>query len=399
MNLAGNRNRTAPFSEVAAIITGKTPSKKIPAYFGGSIPFVTPVELDLEDPITITKTCLTEQGADQVKIIPKDSVMVSCIGSLGKVGIAGDDLCTNQQINSLVFDQSEVWPRYGYHYCKLLKPYLEGIAPSTTLPIVNKSRFSEIRMPLPELPKQQRIAAILDKADALREKRRQAIAKLDELLQSVFLDMFGDPVTNPKGWPEGTIEAVTKDKSDLRCGPFGTQLKVHELVESGVPLWGIENVLNNRFEAETTKYITEDKADELKAFAVKQGDVLITRMGTIGRACVVPDSVAEGRISYHLFRVRPSPEKCLPEFLSSTISRSGVFHAQLKRLAHGAIMSGLSTSILKEVRFLLPPIRLQERYIAKVKSIERQIAISVENLEALDDLFTSLQQRAFKGEL
>ena len=124
MNLTQKKYKQTSFSEVATIITGKTPSKTNPSFFGGKIPFVTPAELDLEDPVITAKTYLTEQGADQVSIIAKDTVMVSCIGSLGKVGIAGLDLCTNQQINSLVFDQSMVFPRYGYHYCKLLKPYL-----------------------------------------------------------------------------------------------------------------------------------------------------------------------------------------------------------------------------------------------------------------------------------
>ena len=165
------------------------------------------------------------------------------------------------------------------------------------------------------------------------------------------------------------------------------------------PLWGIENVLNNRFVAHTKKYVTEEKAKALKAFTVKAGDVLITRMGTIGRACVVPDSVTNGRISYHLFRVRPDQQKCLPEFLSSTICRSGTFQMQLSRLAHGAIMSGLSTTILKEIKFLLPPIKLQKKYIYNVKQIEKQISVSNKSLTKFDSLFASLQQRAFKGEL
>ncbi len=261
------------------------------------------------------------------------------------------------------------------------------------------SKISNFDIPLPSLLDQKRIAAILDKAEALREKRRQAIAKLDELLQSVFLDIFGDPVTNPKGWPEGSIEMVIQTKSDLRCGPFGTQLKVDELVKSGVPLWGIENVLNNRFVAETTKYITKQKAEYLRVFSIKPGDVLITRMGTIGRACVVPDEISEGCISYHLFRVRPDRKKCLPEFLSATICRSGTFQNQLNRLAHGAIMSGLSTTMLKEIVFLLPPIDMQKKYVSYVKLIEKEISAMNKSSGEHNKLFASLQHRAFKGEL
>ena len=197
-----------------------------------------------------------------------------------------------------------------------------------------------VKIPLPPLDIQRKIAAVLDKADALRRKRQQALKRTEDLLRSVFLDMFGDPVTNPMGWPSGNIELVVENKSDIRCGPFGTQLKVHELVSEGVPLLGIENVGDDKFVPAVSKYLTTAKARQLNRFDAIPGDVLVTRMGTIGRACVVPEDYGECRISYHLFRIRPNKDKCLPQFLAATISRSGTFQTQLERLAHGAIMSG-----------------------------------------------------------
>jgi type I restriction enzyme S subunit len=261
------------------------------------------------------------------------------------------------------------------------------------------SHLKQLKITLPPLDEQRRIAAILDKADTLRTKRREAIAKLDQLLQSVFLEMFGDPVANPYGWPEGSIDIVTRQKSDVRCGPFGTQLKVGELVESGVPLLGIENVYKNHFVSDCEKFVTREKAQKLSSFAVKPSDVLITRMGTIGRACIVPEGIGEARISYHLFRVRPDPNRCLPAFLSSTICRSGTFQAQLKKLARGAIMSGLNTSLLRKVKFLLPPVDMQERYLRVVEAVEGKKRLLVHSGKKNDELFKSLQQDAFGGRL
>ncbi|HNJ85088.1 MAG TPA: restriction endonuclease subunit S, partial [Agitococcus sp.] len=186
--------------DVGRVFTGKTPSKATDEYFGGHIPFVTPAELDNEVYVFTAKQTLTSLGAQQIKLLPKDAVMVCCIGSLGKIGIAGCELATNQQINSVVFDESKVFPKYGYYALSLLKPILEKIAPSTTVAIVNKTNFESLEIPLPPLAEQKRIAAILDKADAIRRKRQQAIKLADEFLRSVFLDMFGDPVSNPKGW-------------------------------------------------------------------------------------------------------------------------------------------------------------------------------------------------------
>ena len=262
------------------------------------------------------------------------------------------------------------------------------------------SEVEKIKIPLPSLSEQKRIAAILDKADAIRRKRQQAVKLTEELLRSVFLDMFGDPVTNPKGWDTGNIDAVLRNpKADLRCGPFGTQLKVHELVNEGIPLFGIESVRNGKFQNKTSKFLTTRKAAELGSFDTKPGDVLVTRMGTIGEACVVPEGTEDARISYHLFRIRPDRSKCLPEFLAATIFQSGTFLMQLKNMAHGAIMDGLSTSNLRDVVLLIPPITEQIKYVNVVKKSEKLMESQKETTNAADTLFTSLLQRAFRGEL
>ena len=138
-------------------------------------------------------------------------MLVCCIGSLGKTGTAGVPLISNQQINAIIFDPIQVDARYGYHAARSLTPLLEHFAPSTTVKIVKKSAFAEFQIPLPPLAEQKRIAAILDAADALRAKRREALAQLDSLLQSTFLDMFGDPVTNPMGWEAPALSEVTDE--------------------------------------------------------------------------------------------------------------------------------------------------------------------------------------------
>jgi len=287
--------------------------------------------------------------------------------------------------------------RYLFHYLNR-----DGVWPvrGGGQPFIGLGTAREVKVPLPPLSEQKRIAAILDKADAIRKKRKKAIGLTETFLRSAFLEMFGDPVTNLKGWEKGTIETVViNPKEDIRCGPFGTQLKVHELVPSGIPLWGIENVHHDLFKPDTKKFLTREKAEQLSRFDAGEGDVLVTRMGTIGRACVVPKGAGQGRISYHLFRIRPDRKKCLPEFLTATISRSGTFHTQLKRLAHGAIMDGLSTGMLKEVQFLLPPVPSQKKYVGLVNIVEGKIQHHKAGTEKLETLFSSLTQRAFKGEL
>lgn len=285
------------------------------------------------------------------------------------------------------------------YLCWVLERYdVTPFVTGTTRGKLTKSGASAIPIPLPPMEEQRRIAAILDKVEALRTKRRQALIKLDTLTQSLFLEMFGDPATNPKGWPIGTIEdLVSSPKIDIRCGPFGTQLKVAEIVDSGVPLFGIETAVGNEFNPNVRKFVTQNKAKQLKAFEALPGDVLITRMGTIGRACVVPDGFQEGRFSYHLFRVRPDRGKCIPDFLAATISRSGIFMRQLEDSAHGAIMDGLSTQNLKMVKFPIPPTNLQDEFVRRIGIID-QMKSRMDKIY-LNTLFSSLQHHAFRGEL
>ncbi len=214
---------------LGVITTGSTPSTTDQSFWEGDIPFVTPADLEKDDPITKTPRTISKKGADNARLLNEGAILICCIGSLGKIGMAGCSLVTNQQINSIEFDSSRVFPRYGFYACKTLKRKLETIAPATTVPIVNKSKFGQLVIPVPPLPEQRRIAAILDQADALRAKRREALAQLDKLTQSIFIEMFGDPVTNPKGWEFKTLgNALTLITYGLTVRP--------EYIPEGIPL-------------------------------------------------------------------------------------------------------------------------------------------------------------------
>ncbi len=337
------------------------------------------------------------------------------VGNHNEAKVSGPGVITGRSgsIGKVHFVDSGYWPLNTALYVKdfhgndpkfiyyLLSDFgLEKYSEGTGVPTLNRNNVHGVNVLLPPLPEQKRIAAILDKADSIRRKRQNAVRLTEELLRSVFLEMFGDPVTNPKGWERGNIEAALRNpKTDLRCGPFGTQLKVHELVSEGIPLFGIESVRDGKFNYKTSKFLTKRKAAELGSFDVKPGDVLVTRMGTIGEACVVPESVDDARISYHLFRIRTDKNKCLPEFLAATIFQSGTFLRQLKNMAHGAIMDGLSTKNIREVMFLIPPIIEQQKYVCFVKRVETLMQSQKESVDASNTFFNSILQRAFKGEL
>ena len=258
--------------------------------------------------------------------------------------------------------------------------------------------FAALQIPLPPLAEQKRIAGILDAADALRAKRREALGQLDTLLQSTFLDMFGELTGN--GWEMVTVEDVARNKNGaIRTGPFGSQLLHNEFVGEGIRVLGIDNAVANVFREGEPRFITPQKYERLRRFTVRPGDVLITIMGTCGRCAVVPEDIGVAINTKHLCCITLDREKCLPEFMHAYFLEHPLARRYLERSAKGAIMAGLNMGIIKALPIPVPPLDLQHRFAAIVESVEHQKASQRTHLAELDTLFASLQSRAFRGDL
>lgn len=260
------------------------------------------------------------------------------------------------------------------------------------------AQVAKIKIPLPPLPEQRRIAAILDKADALRTKRREALAQLDRLAQAIFVEMFGDPVKH--GWPVETIADVAAPMDGaMRTGPFGSQLLHSEFSDEGVAVLGIDNVVANEFRWGERRFITEAKYRELRRYTVKPGDVLITIMGTCGRCAVVPDDIPLAINTKHLCCITLNREKCLPEFLHSYFMWHPMARQYLSQTSKGAIMDGLNMGIIKAMPLAIPPVQLQGKFKARLAEVNTLKAADRKALDWTDAVFASLQHRAFRGEL
>ncbi len=234
-------------------------------------------------------------------------------------------------------------------------------------------------------------------ADGLRAKRRESIALLDTLTQSIFLDMFGD--ADP-GWTRGVVlDAAADHKGSIRTGPFGSQLLHSEFVDAGVAVLGIDNAVNNVFRWGERRFITDSKYQELSRYRVYPGDVLITIMGTTGRCAVVPDDIPIAINTKHLCCISLNPQKCLPEYLHAYFLHHPDARDYLGRQGKGAIMVGLNMGLIKAMPLILPPIDLQARFAARLNVVGQALDAAIRASAEVDSLFATLQARAFRGEL
>ncbi|MGV1098575.1 restriction endonuclease subunit S [Thiovibrio sp. JS02] len=394
--------QSAPLGKICNVTTGQSAPQDPKAFTDEGIPFIRAGSLEglLAGKRENQFELINESNAKKfrLKLFPKDTVIFAKSGMSAKIGRVYrlDVPCYLVSHLAAVSPSANVNPGY-------LHRWFEGNPPSRLIendayPSIKTSVIQRIEIPLPPFAEQKRIAAILDAADGLRAKRRESLAQLDTLLQSTFLDMFGDPVGN--GWAMVTVEDVARtEKGAIRTGPFGSQLLHSEFVDEGVTVLGIDNVVANEFRDGEPRFITSEKYAQLKRYTVKPGDVLITIMGTCGRCAVVPEGVGTAINTKHLCCITLDHSKCLPSFMHRYFLMHPSARKYLERSAKGAIMSGLNMGIVKALPIPIPPIDLQQRFATIVESVEQQKARLRQHLAELDTLFASLQQRAFSGEL
>ena len=298
----------------------------------------------------------------------------------------------------IVFRSERIYPNYLKHL--LISDFFNAQFMATVSGVggsllrARPTFVSKIKIPLPPLTEQKRIAQILDKADELRQKRQQSIEKLDELLQACFLKIFENEKCSMS-----QIKDLLENEKSIRTGPFGSQLLHSEFVDEGIAVLGIDNAVKNTFKWAKPRFITPEKYEQLKRYTVKPKDVIITIMGTCGKCAVVPDKIPLSINTKHLCYITLDFDKCNPEFLHSYFLLHPTSINFLKSRAKGAIMAGLNMSIIKDLPVELPSIEIQNEFAELKTKICLQKSKLINQLQEQDNLFQSLQQRAFNGEL
>lgn len=393
---------TAALGEIADVSSGDGAPQDSSAFADIGIPFIRAGSLagllSGKQESELEKISLREIQKRRMKIYPARTVVFAKSGMSSTKGLVyklRGECCV---VNHLATIQctGEVTPEFVARWFEKNSP--SRLVANAAYPSIKISDIRKELLPSPPLAEQKRIAEILDAADALRAKRRETLTQLDTLLQSTFIDMFGEPES--EGWEITKVENVAQDrKGSIRTGPFGSQLLTSEFVDSGIAVLGIDNAVQNEFQWGERRFITPAKYRQLERYTVQPGDVLITIMGTCGRCAIVPEDIPNAINTKHLCCITLDQKKVLPQFLHSYFLLHPIARQYLSQSAKGAIMSGLNMGLIKAMPIPLAPLSLQEDYSNLAFAIERQKACCRAHLDELDALFASLQSRAFKGEL
>jgi type I restriction enzyme S subunit len=263
-------------------------------------------------------------------------------------------------------------------------------------PSIRLGEIENMKVPVPSDPSDRRlITEILDKADAVRAKRRGALAQLDALTQGIFLDMFGDPATNPKGWITSSLKKCT---NRVQIGPFGSLLHRDDYVSGGIPIVNPTHIRAGVIVPDPSQSVTASKKAELSLYRLCQGDVVMGRRGEMGR-CAVVGADEDGFIcgTGSLF-IRPDTKEATAPYLDAVLS-SATTCRWLERASLGATLPNLNRAIIEELVIPVPPMAAQDMFAREISVIERLRDTQRVSLLTIDALFASLQDRAFHGEL
>ena len=361
-----NEWKKVKLGDICEVITGNTPLKKIEEYWNkDEVPFITPPELKYEGINYITPNIYVSKiGAKQGRIIPKNSICVCCIGSLGKLGILKEDAITNQQINSLTLKDKNVDLLYLYFYLKTIKNNLESIASSTTVKIINKSSFEKIEINLPSLEIQKKLSKKLELLENNIQLRKSQLNSLNELSKSLFSRMFGDIKTNDKNWEIKKLGEVVQTQ-------YGTSKKATSVVGE-FPILRMNNITySGEMDYKDLKYI-ELSDSEKEKFLLKKGELLFNRTNSkelVGKTGLFNLDIPMAFAGY-LIRIKPSNlihSKFLLFFMNSEFMKKLLYN-KAKNIVG---MANINAKELEDFSIILPPIELQNKFAERIEKIEK----------------------------
>lgn len=395
--------------KVSTVITGGTPSKKNPEYYGNEFPFFKPTDLDAGRHVYEASEYLSDMGKKVSRIIPAKSTAVCCIGSIGKSGYLEVEGTTNQQINSVI---SRFNPLYQYYFMntEFFINQLWSKSSATTISIVNKAKMESCYFSLPPLAEQQRIVDCIERLFAkLDEAKEKAQAVVDgfelrksAILHKAFTGKLTEQWRNAHGvgmdsWEDTTLSEIVSGFK------YGTSEKSNYTNE-GMPVLRIPNIGDGILDFKDMKYLANNDVD--KANQIHENDILIIRSNgsreLVGKCAIVPSLDREYAYASFLIRIKSS-EKVLPDFLVLYLNSSNARSQMFKKSKSSAGINNINTQELGSIAINVPKMAEQSAIINTLNDLinkEQQAKAAAESvLDQIDIMKKAILARAFRGEL
>ena len=390
--------RSVKLGDTCDVIAGGTPKRSKPSYWSGDIPWVKISDM-IEGRIRQTEEAITRAGLEgsSAKLLPPGTLLVSIFATIGRTAVLECEAATNQAIVGVIpRQQGQFDDRFLQYSLRRKTQELQRQGRGVAQANISGSMLKATELLVPPLAEQKRIAGILDAADALRAKRCEALAELDTLIQSTFLDMFGDPVTNPMGWEVTTVSTIGSIQGGLQVTSKRRSLPIER------PYLRVANVFRGLLQLDEIKTIRLTESELLRT-ALEYEDILIVEghgnKAEIGRCARWDGSIDQCVHQNHLIRLRCDRSKTSPIYVEHFINSTG---GRRSLVGTSRTTSGLNTISVSKVggsEIQLPSLDLQHRFAAIVESVEHQKARQRAHLSELDTLFASLQSRAFQGDI
>lgn len=387
-------------SDLGQVITGNTPSKSIEDFYDSEdICFVKPSDFYSNSLSIIDKTenYLSEKAKCFSRIVPKESILVTCIGIIGKVAVLNRDAAFNQQINAIIPNKKKVLPLYLAYSLLSKQQELTWQANAAVVPIINKSQFSKLNLDIHDIYSQNKIVSVLSKVDTLTTEVKKQLEDFDLLIKSRFIEMFGDPVKNTLGWPIKTLGDISSLITNGNTPKGGSQ----NYVADGILFLRSQNVWRNRIDLEDVAYITKEIHDSLKKSSLHNRDILITKTGrvntensSLGRAALFVGEDNSANINGHVYLVRLK-NGVIPEFVLSILVGEE-YRRYIRKVCVGGIdKRQINLDQVEDFPIILPPVQMQQRFVDFVAQVDKSKLAVQQSLNELETLKKSLMQQYF----
>ena len=369
---------------------GKTPLRENKLYWDkGNYNWISISDMNFSEKyISFTKEKITDFAIKKsgIKIIPKNTVIMSFKLSIGKVKIVNEDIYSNEAIMAFI-PKEDIFidENFLYHSLKSVR-WNEGINKAVKGLTLNKNLISQKEILLPNLTIQKEIAKNLDSMGNLLELRKKQLNYLKELGKSLFTRMFGDIRTNSFNWKKVKLQDVC---SSIVRGPFGSSLKKEFFVKNGYKVYEQKNAINQSADL-GEYYIDEKKFKELQRFECKMGDIIMSCSGTVGKLFQLPENSKRGIINQALCKFSLNNKINLTYFLKYLEKVIGNIE-----LNGSGIKNISSISYIKKIDINLPPIELQNKFAKRVERIEKLSFEIEKSIKEAENLYNSLMNKYF----